>query len=39
MHTVKIEHNFMRLIVNHGFLLGIAEKGFITALELKPPGK
>ena len=39
LHTVKVDCGFKKLIVNHGFLLGLAEKGFLTAFQLRPPQK
>ena len=39
LYTVKLDYSFSSLIVTHGLLLGLAEKGFITAFELKPPQK
>ena len=39
LHLVKIDYGFTRLTINHGFLLGLADKGFLTALELRQPAK
>ena len=39
LHMVQIDTVFCSLTVNHGYLLAISQKGFMTVLELRPPQK
>jgi len=39
LHTVILGYSLKHIGLNHGYLLGLAEKGFMTVCELKPPQK
>lgn len=39
LHLVVLGYSLRHLDLNHGYLLGLAEKGFMTVCELKPPQK
>jgi hypothetical protein len=39
LHLVIVDAMFKRFVINHGYLLALSEKGFMTVLELKPPQK
>ena len=39
LHSVQLDYLFRKLTINHGYLFGLSEKGFMTVLELKPPQK